>query len=463
MAEVSALGQPVSIPRGKGHTVPGYVIAGRLLHWPGGGWECEAPTTAVAVRARSDVRWIKVLAQADAAEALEAGIHAALHSCAKVGQSRWASRVLKPGRDIGMDGDHVQSCVIHTITAHGTVGDGSWGRLTQEIKAAATRADRSALAHAWQQDDWKDAVLLRIPGGALPAAVEAIREQTAALGCRAMIGGGGLLVSNLAPAGVEAFLETSGIGRWVRGTQVPLRLAGDTCLHSPEGPFWPVRIAMAAAGHEAQALIRGACATGHMDVARAVTASIEHAVTTTAVHAYDPATDNYEDMVLVRAPGRLAAAFRRLIYHERTIRVRDQVLDVLPYTHLADARHGIAPPSRQAADIHERACHTRDNGPGRRSTVAIVAQRTPMDGKGEPLEDKTATVQLGRGAERTWPGAPLANPVACSQRMEAPTRRCAYGCGARTTTRDFQAPGPLPWAPTRPRRRSPGHGRLLVG
>ena len=60
--------------------------------------------------------------------------------------------------------------------------------------------------------------------GALPAYVAAFAAATGAQRVKLAVGGSGLVVTGLAPDFLDGFMAVTGIGRFLRGHRVPVRL-----------------------------------------------------------------------------------------------------------------------------------------------------------------------------------------------------------------------------------------------
>ena len=77
---------------------------------------------------------------------------------------------------------------------------------------------------AWLPSDHRDAVLLHLPHGALPAVLEALRARGTLQRHAGIMVGGALALGSLSAAQADAVLQLDCITRWQRGATPAVRL-----------------------------------------------------------------------------------------------------------------------------------------------------------------------------------------------------------------------------------------------
>ena len=214
----------------------------------------------------------------------------------------------------------------------------------------------------------------------MPAAIEGVRRLQEHVPVKPVIAGGALLLTNVAPAEVQAVLREAGIERWLRGVVAPpCRMVAGPEYRDGGQAIVPARLSHASEGHDLQWLVNTA---GHVDAgaaALAAGAAIDALVTGTPVSALDPDTDDFTEMVLLRTHPAAAAAMRRLVSVTQWLHVAGRRYRLLPFTQTrVDVRR--APPARsQAAQLHDAALAPATRSRRRHASYHLVVCREAAD------------------------------------------------------------------------------------
>ena len=271
---------------------------------------------------------------------------------------------------------------VHTLLIHGARAAGLASRLKAMLREVEGDAGAGTLITVWSCEDLRDSVLLALPRGALPAAVEQLRGLQARYGTRAMVTGGVLALGGAAPAIVDGLLGEAGLAEWLAPLTPAVRLhVGAQCRVGGHAAT-PIRLGYASAGHDLQWLVP-VDGVECDQVARAVTAAAGHPVTAAPVEAYDEETHHFRPMVLIRAGPSAAAAMDNLVGRsEQLLRIGGTRLTLRRFTCTRSSGHRSGGARAQPDRLHGAAL--REERHSRAATFELTVDRQPADAIGRP-------------------------------------------------------------------------------
>ena len=164
---------------------------------------------------------------------------------------------------------------------------------------------------AWTTAMHRDAVVLTLPRGAIPAVMDGVRRMAASFPVSGMVMAGAVVLGGTSPALVAPMLEGTTADKWIGRLFPAVRLVCEAGSTSGDGDEW-IRIPLAERGHDLQWLVDTG---GDIDadlVARTVGNLIGGMVAGAPVNALHPDSDAFGDMVAVRVPTDRATAIGEL-------------------------------------------------------------------------------------------------------------------------------------------------------
>ena len=284
-----------------------------------------------------------------------------------------------------MRGPGVEPIAVHTVRcSHAPCAAG-------RIAAAARRGVPGA-PEVWGPEHWRDAVVLLVPVGAIPAIVAEAWRVGALLGFRASCEAGAILLGDILPDQVEAALEAIGARPWLRAMTPPVRLTADSAL-TADGHV-TMRIARPQTGRDLYWVVRTQGEAEPLDVEAAMTELLHSPVKAAEALVYDPATRRDPPGVVIRVETHRAATMDRMVAAGLTIAVRGRRYRVEPVIAIGQRTH-VIPSAGTAADLLHRAAAAA--GRGRAGLHAVVLEATPADRAGAPTDGDAVARVLREG------------------------------------------------------------------
>jgi len=174
--EVSPLGgRGLVLQRGR-QRLTGIVLGALVVTEPVPSRTYDAPRTVC--RSRCGVaRQFHVLGQDGAEAVILAALTAAMRELTADGaQAVWKTDTIQPGRLPGMEPPGIGPVSVHTIQIHGPRGARHAGILQLRMDGLEGSTGPGTLVSSWSADDVRDCMLLGVPRGAIPVAIESCRS-----------------------------------------------------------------------------------------------------------------------------------------------------------------------------------------------------------------------------------------------------------------------------------------------
>ena len=125
--------------------------------------------------------------------------------------------------------------------------------LVHEIGSGDRAIPEPCYTTARSEEDYRDAIMVPIPRGALPATVDGIRRVAINMPATAMVVADTLMLGSVNPAMVDPILDEIGVRRWMNRQMVPMRYGREP--GSEDGDVEWARLAAADRGADLQWLI----------------------------------------------------------------------------------------------------------------------------------------------------------------------------------------------------------------
>ena len=309
--EMAPLGAPIRLHRGP-QRLPGSVIGLRVRIRPMLVRRVDPPEIRCRQR-RGEPRQVRVLVQSAAEVEVRGALLVAQHAVQPAGTHvEWRTETMRPGTLPGMQGSEVFAITIHALLVHGPAAEQAARAILRQVRTHEGADGPGSLVSAWMLDDLRDAVMVVVPRGAVPTAVEGLRGVMRRYGVRPVIAGGVLAFSGAPPAVVDGILDEAGLRRWMATLTPAVRLGIGPPGASPAGTYTPCRLGHAAAGHDLQWLVR-VDGVDCDEVGRAVGRLVGHPVFAAPVEAFVEEEQRYRPMVLIRAGPAAAPALHSLV------------------------------------------------------------------------------------------------------------------------------------------------------